>query len=157
MLKQPSGPRRVQTLNNTFTALVQACLRHQKTIRKHAKEPRVTRHPESDAGCFRVGRGLRVEATAYNVDNDGKRPGPEYAGKALSHHACCWVHPGKNASDLGHKDGQWFGRIPMLCREHPGNRRRTRSVATNAVDGICREHHDCSRRNTRDHGPNISI
>jgi hypothetical protein len=96
MLKQPSSPRRVQTLNDTFTALVQACLRHQKTIRKHAKELRVTRHPESDAGCFWVGQGLRVEATAHNVDNDGKRPGPEYAGKTLSRHACCWLHPGKN-------------------------------------------------------------
>jgi hypothetical protein len=105
-------------------------------------------HPETDAGCFWVGQGLCVETTPRNVDDDGKRPRPEYAGKTLGHDTCRRLDPRQDSSDIGYKNRQRLGGIAMLYCEYPGNRRRARRAATNAIDGVRREHCDGPRSNT---------
>jgi hypothetical protein len=105
-------------------------------------------HPETDAGCFWMGQGLCVETTPCNIDDDGKRPRPEYAGKTLGHHTYRRLDPRQDTSDIGYKNGQRLGSIAMLCCEHSGNRRRARRAAADAIDGVRREYYDGSRSNT---------
>lgn len=147
-LQQPGGPGRVQTLNDTLTALIQTCLRHQDTGGKQAKESSMAGHPETDAGCFWMGQGLCVETAPCNIDDDRKRPWPEHAGKTLGHHTYRRLDPRQDTSDTGYKNGQRLGSIAMLGCEHSGNRRRARRAAADAIDGVRWEYYDGSQNNT---------
>ena len=80
LLQQRGGPRCIETLDHTLTALIQTRLGHHNTTGKQAQEPRVARYPEADACRFCVRKGLRVETTPSNVDNNRKRSWPEHAG-----------------------------------------------------------------------------